>query len=68
MANMKIKVNKEAMVVPENFTLSMLLKQRKLGSSVAVFINGKQLLMKEYDTYVLQENDDIKIIRPIGGG
>ena len=65
---MKITVNNKTVEVPENFTLSMLLEQKNIGSSVAVFINGKQLLMKEYDIYKLKENDSIKIIRPLGGG
>lgn len=64
----KIIVNKEAMTLPENSTVTELLEHINSSKSVAVFINGKQLLLAEYDHHIIKENDDIKIIRPLGGG
>lgn len=65
---MQIIVNKKNINISKNFTLSMLLEKMNLGNWVAVFVNEKQLLIKEYDTYVLKENDNIRIIKPLGGG
>ena len=35
---------------------------------VGVWVNDRQLLQKEYSTYTISEGDEIKIIRPLGGG
>jgi len=65
---MEVQVNRKVIDIPENFTVSMLLKQINSRHSVAVFVNNKQLLMAEYDKYILNENDNIRVIRPLGGG
>jgi len=65
---MKVEVNKKRVDVPENCTISMLLDIINSRYSVAIFVNGKQLLMKEYGSCRLNENDNIRIIRPLGGG
>ena len=38
------------------------------NSSVAVWVNGRQVLYKEYTTLTFNENDNIKMVRLIGGG
>ena len=65
---MEITVNKETMVILPDFTVSNLLEQLNFSKSVAVFVNGKQLLLAEYDYYICKENDNIKVIKPLGGG
>lgn len=65
---MLVIVNNREREVSQKETVSELLKELKLSRNVAVFINGKQLLMAEYDIYSINEKDNIKIIRPLGGG
>lgn len=64
----EIIVNKRAITIPQDFKLIDLLEDLKYFKSVAVFVNGKQLLQIEYDTFLLSKNDDIRIIKPLGGG
>ena len=61
-------VNKKPMNIPDKFTLMDLLSFMNYSKSVAVFIDGKQLLQVEYEKYDLKENDNIRIIKPLGGG
>ena len=35
---------------------------------VAVFVNGRALKYSEYDTTYLSEQDEVRILRPLGGG
>lgn len=65
---MKLIVNKKDTTIPQNFTVNNLLEFMNSSKSVAVFINGKQLLLSEYNIYPLKENDDVRIIKPLGGG
>lgn len=65
---MEVKVNQKVVEIPESCTISMLLDQINSSHSIAIFVNGKQLLMSEYNSYALKEKDNIKIIRPLGGG
>jgi len=66
--NVLVTVNKKPMNIPDKFTLMDLLNFMNYSKSVAVFINGKQLLQVEYEKYNLKENDNIRIIKPLGGG
>lgn len=61
-------INKKETIIPNNSTVSNMLKYINSPNSVAIFINGKQLLMAEYEHYVIKDNDEIRIIRPLGGG
>ena len=65
---MEIHVNKKTLSIPSDFTVGMLLTHINSSRSVAIFVNGKQLLMAEYDHFQLNQNDHIKIIKPLGGG
>lgn len=65
---MNIKVNKKNIEVPEGCTIEGLLNHLKSSKSVAIFVNNNQLLMAEYNNYRLNENDEVKIIKPLGGG
>ena len=40
----------------------------RFEQSLAVFINKKQILRKDYSSHRVQEGDDITVFRPLGGG
>lgn len=65
---MKIKVNNGSVSVPEDYTVSRLLDHMKYHASSAVFVNGRQILFREYEIYQLKEMDTVKIVRILGGG
>lgn len=65
---MEIVINNKKASVLDAITVSVLLKEVGMTHSVAVFINGNSILMSEYPNYILKENDNVKIIRPLSGG
>lgn len=65
---MKIICNNKIIEIEMNTNLPELLRILKYRNSVSVFINGKQLLASETDSYIFNENDNVKIIRILGGG
>lgn len=65
---MEIQVNNKAQSIPDDFTVSMLLYHMNYPKSSAVFINGRQILFREYDNYRLNEKDIVRAIRMLGGG
>lgn len=64
----EITVNSKAITIPHDFKIISLLKYLNYNKSVAVFVNGKQLLISQYDDYPLKEKDTVRIIKPLGGG
>lgn len=65
---MEIEVNQKEIIVPEDFAIKDLLKHLNYTRSVAIWVNGKQLLMAEYNDYKINNKDTIRIIKPLGGG
>lgn len=65
---MLIKVNQKELEVPDDFVIKDLLKHLKYTNSVAIWINGKQLLLAQYNDFKINDKDNIKIIKPLGGG
>lgn len=65
---MKVIVNNRAFILSKGSTVTDLLEHMNSPKSVAVFINNRQLLLAEYDKYVLEEKDNVRVIRPLGGG
>ena len=65
---MKVIVNKKTMTIAKDSKLIELLKDLGYGRNVAVFIDKKQLLLSEYEGTQIVENNNIRIIRPLGGG
>lgn len=63
----KITLNKKEEEVREGMTIKELLEEKE-KKRPAVWVNGKQLLNAEYATYVVQEADNIKILRVVAGG
>lgn len=64
----EITVNNKVIKVPQEFKIGDLLKYLNYNRSVAIFINGKQLLMAEYQNYKIYDNDNIRIMKPLAGG
>lgn len=65
---MNIKVNGKTKEAREGITVNELLKAEGYSNWVGVWVNCNQLLQKEYETHVIKDNDEIRIIRPLGGG
>lgn len=65
---MDIIANGRTLSIPSECTVTMLLQLLGYSDHVAVFINGNQLLMSEYESYKLKNQDSVKIIRPLSGG
>ena len=61
-------INKEETVLPEGTTVVKLLELRGIKSRSSVWVNGNQLLLAEYPTWVLQDGDEVKILRIVAGG
>lgn len=64
----RITVNKTEAELPEGSTVEKLLDLRGVRSRSSVWVNGNQLLLAEYPTWVLQEGDIVKILRVVAGG
>lgn len=64
---MKVKINKKEEILKDGMTVRNLMELRKLKKA-AVWIGGKQLLSAEYDTYIIQDGDEIKLLRIMAGG
>ena len=65
---MKVYVNKKELDVDKGTTLIDILKLENRGTTVAIWINDKQVLKKDYNTKTLKDKDKIKIIKPLAGG
>ncbi|MDD6647714.1 MAG: sulfur carrier protein ThiS [Firmicutes bacterium] len=63
----KITINKKEEFIGNNTTVKELIQSRGLKKA-AVWINGSQLLKAQYDTFILHEGDDVKLLRIIAGG
>ncbi|KDR95951.1 thiamine biosynthesis protein ThiS [Peptoclostridium litorale DSM 5388] len=65
---MEIILNGEKKQLEGNITVTGLLGSLGMNRCVAVFINGRQLLMAEYETTHINEFDKVRIFRPLSGG
>ena len=63
---MKVIYNKKEMELPSEMTVAQLIEEKGIKKA-AVWLNGRQLLVKEYGT-TLKDDDQIKILRIIAGG
>lgn len=64
---MKVTINKKTEILDDGTTVRELMQLRKMRRA-AVWINGKQLLSAEYDSHVICEGDEIKLLRIMAGG
>lgn len=64
---MKVTINNKSTELEPGTTVSRLLKMRKMRRA-AVWINGKQLLLAEYEDRQIMEGDEIRLLRIMAGG
>lgn len=64
---MNIYINDKPVEITEGFLLGDLLKQFGYKRP-AVIINGKHILIRDYASFILKKDDNVKIIRILGGG
>jgi len=65
---MEVKVNRKVIDIPMDMGLVELLSMLGLSNWVTVIINEKSILQGDYSQVSLKGNDDIIIIKPLGGG
>ncbi|MCF6462353.1 sulfur carrier protein ThiS [Clostridium sp. Cult1] len=65
---MNIVVNGKSKKIKTGTTIVELLNSEGYSNWVGVWVNNIRLLQKDYPIYKLKEKDEIKIIRPLGGG
>ena len=63
----RITINKKEEFIGNNTTIKELIQSRGLKKA-AVWVNGSQLLKAQYDTFVLHEGDEVKLLRIMAGG
>ena len=63
----RITINKKEEFIGNNTTVKELIQSRGLKKA-AVWINGSQRLKAQYDTFILHEGDDVKLLRIMAGG
>ncbi len=69
MNKISVKINGKDSVIESNSSVSKLLVQFKMSNKwVAVQINENIIEKNEFDNYIINVNDQIEIIRPMGGG
>ena len=64
---MNIVLNDKTVEIPEDYLLRDLLAQYGYRKC-AVIINGKHVLLKDYESCILKNGDKIKLVRILGGG
>tara|TARA_B100000614_G_C14419739_1_gene441403 strand:- start:663 stop:863 length:201 start_codon:yes stop_codon:yes gene_type:complete len=66
---MNISINKEMMSLPEETTIADLLIKLDIEKKyIAVEINMEIIPKSDFDQFQLRENDQVEIIRAVGGG
>ncbi|SMP41403.1 sulfur carrier protein ThiS [Anoxynatronum buryatiense] len=65
---MRIVVNGESVETVDNAVVIQVLEQQQTGRNVAVWVNERRLLQKEYPTFLLHEGDHLRVLKPLGGG
>ena len=65
---MEIILNGENKHIEGSIKVKGLLESLGMNRCVAVFINGRQLLMAEYENTQINEFDKVRIFRPLSGG
>lgn len=63
-----LTINNKQETLAAGITVSQLLTDKNRKARSAVWINGRQLLQSEYDQWILQEGDQVKLLRILAGG
>lgn len=66
--NINIKLNNKDIQILDKLNINEIIDKQGYKGTVAVLVNGKKLLLSEYRNYMINENDNIVIIKPLGGG
>jgi thiamine biosynthesis protein ThiS len=64
---MNIVLNDKPVELPEGYLLKDLMAQYGY-KKCAVIINGKHILLKDYESCILKKDDNILLVRILGGG
>ena len=64
---MYVTINKKKVTLDAGTTVAKLVKQRKMRKA-EVWVNGKQLLSSQYNTWVICEGDEIRLLQILAGG
>jgi len=64
---MNVSCNNKKIELEEGITVAQLIQSMNYRRA-AVWINGEQLLASDYDTRVINQEDQIKILRIVAGG
>jgi sulfur carrier protein ThiS len=65
---MEILFNGKTCSINEGITASELLTEQGYKSKTSIWVNGKQLLNSEYQTFVIPNQAIVKVLRVVGGG
>lgn len=65
---MKVLFNGKDLNVSNHISMRDFLNENGYKKSIVVFLNNQKMLMQEVDSYILSEDDNIKIFRPLSGG
>ena len=65
---MEIVLNGKPCDVEIGVTADGLLEIKGYKGKTSIWINGKQLLLSEYATSIINEGDQVKLLRVVGGG
>lgn len=68
MKSITITLNGKSREVVLDTRVKDLLDEMGYGKRAIVFLRGKKLLQKEYETTKLLDSDELRIIRPLAGG
>lgn len=63
-----LTINNKQESLADGTTVSQLLSEKGIKARSSVWINGRQLLQSEYDQWILQEGDQVKLLRIVAGG
>lgn len=64
----RIDVNGKKISLETGCTVEQLLEQKGYAPRSSVWINNRQVLLKEYSERVLEDQDQVKLLRILGGG
>ena len=62
-----ITFNKKELTLPEGTTVRDIMNEKGCRKA-AVWINGRQLLKAEYDTWQFRDGDTVRFLRVMAGG
>jgi thiamine biosynthesis protein ThiS len=65
---MHIMINGKDCPAPMNCTAAELMEYLGYKSKTSIWVNGTQLLLSQYGTWKINDGDQIKLIRVVGGG